>query len=79
MTWSSTIAMPAMTPSTSASSMPSGSTALTAKGNSSSTVTLMKSGDPRDQPSQSVSAKIGTEAIPKATRWRRMIRCQPCR
>ena len=76
-TGSSTIAMPVMTISTSSRSMPGGTSALRAKGNCSSTVTLVNSGDPSDQPSHMVMASIGTAAIPKATRCRRMIWCQP--
>ena len=46
-TGSSIIAMPAMTFSTSLRSMPGGTAALKAKGNSSSTVTFVKRGEPR--------------------------------
>ena len=69
--------MPTMTISTSSRSMPGGTSALRAKGNCSSTVTLVNSGDPSDQPSHMVMASIGTDAIPNPTLCRHMTRCQP--
>ena len=76
-TGSSTIAMPAIAISTSSRSIPSGTTASRAKGNCSSTVTLVNNGEPRDQPSQIVMASSGTAATPKPTLCRMIIRCQP--
>ena len=73
----STLAKPERTCSTSSRSMPSGTVAVAAKGNASSTVTLVNSGDPSDQPSHSVTASSGTDTMPNGLRYRQATRCQP--
>ena len=79
MTGASTIAMPAITISTSSRSMPSGTVAFSAKGNSSSTVTLVNSGDASDHPRNSATISVGVPPMMKGTRCRMTKRCHPSR
>ena len=73
----STLEKPARTSSTSSRSIPSGTVAVAAKGNASSTVTLVNSGDPSDQPSQIVTASSGTDTMPSGFLYLNTHRCHP--